>query len=186
MKKSALFLVVVLLTISAAVIIKYQKNEDESPSTQETKPEKDVAAKVAKAESETTPKIKPESPKKKPMLSFLGQRKMLALTSLNSSRAKALSVAILSSGSHVEDLSGIEGYQDLRFQNADEKNEDWLYSPTGFGELGDSAPHGGNVILMAPRLLDGKLVMGCNNGSVYALPLEQVRERLDISKLKQD
>jgi DNA-binding transcriptional ArsR family regulator len=116
------------------------------------------------------------------LLSHFNRMKLKSLTTLNISRAKQLCVAIVG-GAQVKAISDIEGYMELRFKNlADE--QDWLYSSTGFGDLGDAAPHGGKVILMAPSTIDGNLVMGCDNGSVYALPLDKVRERIDVSKLK--
>lgn len=118
------------------------------------------------------------------LLSHFNRMKTKSLTTQNISRAKQLCLAILS-GDRVKAISEIDGQENLRFQHI-VGEEDWIYSPTDFGDLGDAAPHGGKVILMAPRTIDGALVMGCDNGSVYALPLDKVRDRIDVSKIKQE
>jgi hypothetical protein len=117
------------------------------------------------------------------LLSHFNKMKVKSLTTLNITRAKQLCTAAIVGGDPMKEISGIEGYQKLRFQHLTAE-EDWLYSPDGFGNTGDAAPHGGKVILMAPRTIDGQLVVGCDNGSVYALPLDKVRDRIDVSKLK--
>ncbi|MBK1791408.1 hypothetical protein [Persicirhabdus sediminis] len=111
-------------------------------------------------------------------LSKLRERKAAMVELQNTSSVKSLWGAMIA-GKDIKQISDIPGYQNLRFSSS-HGEEDWLFSPNGFGILED----GRKVLFLSPRAVNGNLVAAGHRGSAFVVSVEDAKKSLDLSQVK--
>ncbi len=112
------------------------------------------------------------------ILSKLRENKIKSELIYNTTSVKMLYGGMLAS-KDVKQISDIPGYQNLRFSSS-HGEEDWLFSPNGFGILED----GRKVLFLSPRAVNGNLVAAGHRGSAFVVSVEDAKKSLDLSQVK--
>ncbi len=110
------------------------------------------------------------------LMGAFNEQKVRRLRMINVMNAKQLVLMQLTEG------PDIKQEESMLFQAIDGAKK-WLFKPAGYGELIKDA-EGSKVIVMAPEPIGGKLVLGCEDGSVHTKTVEEVKGKLDLSQVK--
>jgi len=115
------------------------------------------------------------------ILDFLTGQQESSMRTLNILNARSLITEQLFKkiGKKPDELEKEQEKRDTRFMSL-EGREEWLFNSKGFGEL----PGKGTVIIMAPKVVSGKIIVALSNGSAINVAVEDLKKTIDISKVK--
>ena len=109
------------------------------------------------------------------LLDSFNDQKLKRLLVINVNRARLLYILQLEEGAEVKQDD------DMHFQGL-KGTRPWLFKPDGFGKLHDFDMS--KVIILSPESLMGKLVLGCEDGSVKVKTVEEVKGVMDLSEVE--
>lgn len=111
------------------------------------------------------------------LLEFLVKKRKKELALFNLNNAKQLFILLMENEN--TDIKQLENYELFKFKSIDDKRKDWLYQASGFGKM---AGKFGNekLVLLAPEVLFGEVIVGFANGSVSSIPISELEKEVPL------